>query len=147
MNNGRKISLKYVLALIFAALFFSITLNSPLIIQLSNGFYKILTPFQDTIPKYHRHSADTVIKDTTRKALIRMIPSFRRQIPFDYKISKDSLDAPIEYTASDSVVLDVPGKKVTLYNKANTKYKDLVLDAYKIQLDQDNQIVVATYML
>src|SRR6202022_3605255 len=59
--------------------------------------------------------------------------------------SKDTLDAPIDYKATDSVVMDVPSKKITLYNKANTKYKDISLDAYEIELDQPRDVVVARY--
>ncbi|HMH34971.1 MAG TPA: putative LPS assembly protein LptD [Puia sp.] len=146
MNNGRKISLKYVLALIFAALFFSITLNSSANYSGHAGFDKTLTAQQDTVPKpTPPASADTLAKDSAgiRAEGKDTIP--HQQDTLSYKISKDSLDGAIEYTASDSVVLDVPGKKVTLYNKANTKYKDLTLDAYKIQLDQVKQVVVATY--
>ena len=33
----------------------------------------------------------------------------------------------------------------TLYNKATVKQKDLDLEAYKIELDQDKQVVVATF--
>ena len=60
-------------------------------------------------------------------------------------VSKDSLDAPISYSAQDSVVLDVPTKNITLYNKANTKYKDIDLNAYNIRMDQANSLLLATY--
>ena len=56
---------------------------------------------------------------------------------FDLKISRDSLDAPIAYEAEDSMVLDVPGKKITLYGKeTKTDYKDNSLSAPVIELDQ-----------
>jgi hypothetical protein len=43
------------------------------------------------------------------------------------------------------MVLDMTTKKITLYNAASTKYQDLDLKAYKIEMDQTTQIVVATY--
>ena len=49
------------------------------------------------------------------------------------------------YSAQDSVVLDVPTKNITLYNKANTKYKDIDLEAYNIRMDQANSLLLATY--
>ncbi len=61
------------------------------------------------------------------------------------KVSKDSLDAPINYTASDSVVMNIPAKTITLYNNASAKYKDMDLEAYKIELDQPKQVVTANY--
>jgi lipopolysaccharide assembly outer membrane protein LptD (OstA) len=42
------------------------------------------------------------------------------------------------------MVLDFPAKTITLYNKANVKQKDINLDAYKIVLDQDKQLMIAT---
>ncbi|MBI2729584.1 MAG: LPS-assembly protein LptD [Sphingobacteriales bacterium] len=65
---------------------------------------------------------------------------------FDLKLSKDSLDAPIEYSASDSMVLDIPSKKLFLYKAATIKYKDIDLKAGKAELDQQSQILVATYL-
>ncbi|HTQ27153.1 MAG TPA: putative LPS assembly protein LptD [Puia sp.] len=78
---------------------------------------------------------DSLLKDTSQvqKDTLR------------FKTSKDSLDAPVDYSASDSVVLNVPGKTITLYDKANIKYKGMTLDAYTIQFDQPKQIVVATF--
>ncbi|HVU84047.1 MAG TPA: hypothetical protein VHC50_04355, partial [Puia sp.] len=88
--------------------------------------------------------ADSVLSDT---ASFRSDSTVQRTDTFQIKMSKDSLDAPISYSAADSVVLDVPTKNVTLYNKANTKYKDITLDAYKIQMDQPRNLITATYLL
>ena len=52
---------------------------------------------------------------------------------------------PIAYSAQDSVVLDMPTKNITLYNKATTKYKDIDLEAYNIRMDQANNLLLATY--
>ncbi|MHA4810235.1 putative LPS assembly protein LptD [Flavitalea flava] len=161
MNNyGRKISSKYLLALIFTALFFSVTLNSPANYSSFRRFYKILALGEDTSkPRKSRGKAakpkDTLRKDslfalrdsmhmagdTTRDSLHRQVAD-----TLDYKISKDTLEASIDYKAADSVVMDVPSKKITLYNKANAKYKDADLSAYKIQLDQSRNVVVATHI-
>ncbi len=71
----------------------------------------------------------------------------RRNDTLGVKVSKDTLDAAIDYKASDSVVMNVPGKTITLYNKANAKYKDVNLDAYKIEMDQDRNVVVASHIM
>lgn len=94
----------------------------------------------DTIPSFRKK--DTIpFKDT--------IPSkdsmVTRSDTFNLKLSKDSLDAPIAYKASDSMVLNVPDKKITLYNKGDVKYKDMDLTADSIELDQATQMVTATY--
>ena len=74
--------------------------------------------------------------------------SLRQQIDTVHiPISKDTLDAPISYSAQDSVVLDVPTKNITLYNKAVTKYKDIDLEAYNIRMDQSHSLLIATFKL
>lgn len=78
-------------------------------------------------------------------ALDTSLKKIRVTDTINVKISKDSLDAPVTYAASDSMVFDVPARKITLYNKSSTKYKDLDLSAYKIEMDQEKQIVVASY--
>ncbi len=146
MNNGGKISLKYLSTLILTLLFFCVTVNS------SARYYRNRdqpppNP-QDTIPKNIISAPkDTVIIDS---ALLDTLPfhsdSVRLQVDTIHApYSKDSLDAPISYSAQDSVVLDVPTKNITLYNKANTKFKDIDLDAYNIRMDQANSLLLATY--
>ena len=162
---GRKISSKYLLALIFTALFFSVTFNSPANYSAYPGFDKLLAIGLDTVPRLPRAVNDTVPKDSLallKDSLARALDSAARDSLFiigdttrdsthrqidtiDMKVSKDTLDAAIDYKASDSVVMDVPGKKITLYNNANAKYKDMDLTAYQIQLDQPSNIVIATY--
>jgi LPS-assembly protein len=160
MNNGGKISLKYLSTLILTLLFFCITVNS------SARYYKysaiINSQARDTIPKKPdsvQKKQDTipkknvpVLKDTviTDSALLDTLPfhsdSLHQQVDtMHIPLSKDSLDAPITYSAQDSVVLDVPTKNITLYNKANTKYKDIDLDAYNIRMDQSHSLLLATF--
>ena len=148
MDNGRKINSKYILALIFTGIFFAVTFNSPANYSSGSRFCKTLTPASDTIPA-GKISADTVphnLRDSLLKDSLRANDtSIQKQDTLDYKVSKDSLDAPVNYSAMDSVVLDVPTNIGTLYNKATVKQKDLSLAAYKIELDQNKQIVIASY--
>ena len=148
MNNGGKISLKCVSTLIFASVFLCITLNS------SRGYSarsnKIPVFSNDTIPeKIVAGARDTLPADSALQDTIpfRTDSAVQQTDTFHIRLSKDSLDAPISYSAADSVVLDVPTKNVTLYNKANTKYKDINLDAYKIRMDQPRDLLTATYTL
>ena len=144
-NNGRKISSKYLLTLVFTGAFFSVTLDSPANYSRFTGFYKILASSSDTA-KPHLPALDTSLRsmagDTTRYTLVRG----RTQTvdTLDYKVSKDTLEAQIDYKASDSIVMEVHTHRITLYNNANTKYKDADLTAYQIQYDQDRNVVVAT---
>lgn len=106
-------------------------------------FYKSLTAFQDTTRPLARDTTRPFGRDTTRRPG-DTIPR-QRIDTFDVRISKDSLTAPVNYTASDSVVLDVPTKKVTLYNKATVKYETMDLTGSVITMDQPRKLVIATY--
>src|SRR5687767_3927857 len=97
MNTGRKVSPKNYLLWITLLLISSITTFATG--NYTNGifFYKTLTSaqsMQDTIPA----RSDTIPqnRDTTIKPA-QTIDTL------DVKISKDSLDAPVTYTASDSM--------------------------------------------
>ena len=70
--------------------------------------------------------------------------SFNEKVDtFSLKYSKDSLDAPLKYTAEDSAVVLVTEKKIILYGKTKTEYKDIVLTAPKVEIDQQTEIVTA----
>ncbi|MCG7751421.1 LPS-assembly protein LptD [Flavihumibacter cheonanensis] len=147
MKDGGKFSLKYIFIGLFALLLVILTHASKANYPFSGKFNAPLTHQQrDTVPSkvdslpLKKDSLGNPIRDTTGKL-------FQQIDTLNVKISSDSLDAPVQYAASDSMVLDVPTKKITLYNKASTKYKDLDLTAYSIELDQPTQIVVATFML
>ncbi|MEJ7611638.1 MAG: putative LPS assembly protein LptD [Ferruginibacter sp.] len=63
---------------------------------------------------------------------------------FNFRTSKDSLNAPIYYHADDSMVIDVPAQKMYLYGKVSSvKYEDNNLSAPQIQFDQRTNLVSA----
>ncbi len=140
-------------ALIFFCLLCIITL--PL---LANNEWKIkfpksLTVITDTIPVKQFDSLH--IKKITADTLKKTDSSFKntsdtsindssKHITVDTLLfSKDSIDAPVNYTAADSGILLIPGKQFILYGKANTDYKDIKLDANTIQYDQQSHIITA----
>lgn len=150
MINRRKNSLKYSIKAILLVGFLLITFDIFSSGILLEGFYNTLTVheqhfnneylFLDTIPPFKSDSlkkiTDTIPgKDST----VTSIDSFT------VKMSKDSLDAPVNYEAADSMVFDVPRKKIILYSKGKITYKDMELTADSIGLDQDSSMLVATY--
>jgi len=61
-----------------------------------------------------------------------------------FKVSKDSLSAPVTYHADDSMVLDVPGKKLMLYGKkSQVNYEDNQLTSPFIEYDNSSNLVRA----
>lgn len=79
-------------------------------------------------------------------------------IPFDSTGSEDTLsesildtskqvisdiDAPINYSSKDSLVYDFKNKRIFLYDEAKLTYKDLKLEAGRITVDQETQVLEA----
>jgi lipopolysaccharide assembly outer membrane protein LptD (OstA) len=116
-------------------------------------FPKSLTVTTDTIPsnRIDSFSVKKIIADTLKPAdsisknsTDTLIKDSSNQIAVDTLLfSKDSLDAPVNYTAEDSGVLIIPEKQFILYGKANTTFKDMKLDANTIKYDQKTNIVTA----
>jgi LPS-assembly protein len=160
MNTRLKVNLKFHVLWITTVLISTITVIASGNYKAGVKFRTHLTGYSDTVPLRKYNNPDTLSKlpDTIHER----INNFSDTVPLKatdtagkiqtidtlgVKVSKDSLDAPVSYAATDSMVLDVPTKKITLYNQANTKYKDLDLTAYKIEMDQEKQVVVATHSL
>lgn len=62
-----------------------------------------------------------------------------------YKLAKNALEAPIQYSAEDSMVIDVPGKKVTLYgNKVTTEYRNNNLTGPIVSFDEASGDIIAS---
>ena len=65
-----------------------------------------------------------------------------RQVAF----SKDSLDAPVAYNATDSMIYDISGQKIHLYGNASVAYTTITLNAAHIVFDWATNIVTAEGM-
>ena len=59
----------------------------------------------------------------------------------------DGLDAPVYYSAIDSMVMDVITEEVTLYGQGVVEYTDTKLTADRITIDIKTNEVTATYSL
>ncbi|MGV3528610.1 MAG: putative LPS assembly protein LptD [Flavisolibacter sp.] len=59
------------------------------------------------------------------------------------RMSKDTLDAPVHYEAADSAVLFVKDQMMILYGETKTTYKDIVLTAPEVELNQQTNILTA----
>lgn len=176
-NNGRKIRSKTLLILIFTALFFSVTFNSPANYSAVGRFCKILTSSPNTARKGSSHSSksnvpsrisassDTIptgrplvthrvyvgrdtsytdlYGDTIRYSYIRTRYGKSADTP-DYKISKDTLPAQIDYKAADSIVMVIPTKNIKLYKDADAKYNGADLTADHIEYQQSRNVIIAS---
>ena len=150
MMNKCKNSLKHGSALLLTLMLLSITKGLFANYAVPDPFLNLLTAFQDTTRP--RSASDTIPRrtsDSSRLFKNDTIPgkdSLRTvKDTFNLKISKDTLSAPVQYTASDSVVMVVKDKKIILFSKANVKYTDVDLSADSIELDQPSKMLIASY--
>jgi len=138
----------FILALLISALLlinksaFSASLDwttsNPAKIE-NNDFVKLLSQKKvnpDTIP-VKQIIADSIVKKNDTLIVAK-------NDTLNFRKSKDSLNAPVNYHADDSMVFDIPSKKLYLYGKSsNVKYADNDLGAPFIQFDQQTSIVTA----
>jgi LPS-assembly protein len=109
---------------------------------------------QDTLPKGKQPAVNrpsvpvngdtsSLTRDTVPGRINDSLTSVQTTDTFSLKISKDTLDAPVEYEAEDSAVLFVKEQKFILYGKTQTKYKDVVINAPQTVLDQQTNVLTA----
>jgi LPS-assembly protein len=99
--------------------------------------YSTLT--SDTIPKKRNDSTALQTNDSLSKG-DSTVP---KTDTFSLRISKDTLDAPVDYEAEDSAVLLVKQKKFILYGKTKVTHKDIVLTSPKVEMDQQTNLITA----
>ncbi len=62
-------------------------------------------------------------------------------VSFEY--SRESIDDPIDYSARDSMIYDIPNQKVYLYGNASVKQKNLWVTAAFILVDNKSNLLAA----
>ena len=111
------------------------------LVNLQGSTAQIIPPEKDTLS-----TLDNV--EMSEGDTIPLVPPLRDTSAFasnaeKIKYSKDSLDAQIDYTAKDSIILDIKNQKVHLYGEAVVTYTSLELKADYIIFDWGNNIVEA----
>ena len=106
-------------------------------------FHSSLTT--DTVPVNSELVRKAVKKDSSKnKEQISDTNIVVKRDTFSFKSSKDSLDAPVIYHADDSMVMDIPAKKIILYGKeTRVNYIDNKLVSPRIEFDQRTNLVSA----
>lgn len=88
---------------------------------------------RDTVP------LDSLIANAKSADTTRTPANFSGSIT----LSKDSLDAPVDYTAQDSMIYDIAGQRVHLWGEASVTYTSINLTAGHIIFDWKTNIVTA----
>ncbi len=123
-----------------------------------NYFNKIFT---DTVPRPHAvkfPSRDSLAKDTSRPRPVPARDTVPPPVPdslrldtasvvktdtVNVRLSKDSLTAPVNYKAEDSIVMYVKKKEFRLYKKADVKYENTTLTGNTMDFNQATGILTS----
>lgn len=134
----------FVYGLLTATLFYAQTWKTRAAGVHHSDFYTPLTFLADTTgPSKKNDTIKALPADTTKLPLPDSSRFIEKVDTFKIRFSKDSLDAPVKYEAADSAVVLVKDKKILLYGKTKTEYKDITLTAPQVELDQQTQVVTA----
>ncbi|MEO9144879.1 MAG: putative LPS assembly protein LptD, partial [Ginsengibacter sp.] len=108
----------------------------------------------DSIPSKNITIADSIPsknvdslpgKETDTLSIKNISDSTKSADTIHYDLAKNALESPLDYSAEDSMVIDVKGKTVTLYgNKVTTNYKDSKLTGPIIAFDQASGDIIAS---
>jgi LPS-assembly protein len=148
MKELRKFRSNYFFnGILAAAMLCTLTWKTAAYAVPAHGFYSLLTAGTDTmkppgttgnLKRFTYAGTDsTKLPDNDSTSVKQKVDTF------SLKLSKDSLEAPLKYAAEDSVVVMIQDKKIYMYGKTRTDYKDISLTAPKVELDQQTQIVTA----
>lgn len=132
MSKLYKINKKILTVFIVSIALFFLTLSLEANVVINNIAHP---PIQDTIPSKVKIGKDSIQnkKTDSTKVLTKDTLVF----------SKDSIDAPVKYSATDSGVLIISTKQFILYGSATAKYQDMELEAATIEYLQDKQTIKA----
>ncbi len=89
---------------------------------------------------------DTTAMDSLQLAVFRHNKAIDDSIRADSlnKLKKNSIEAPVEYSADDSIVYDAISKTAYLYGESKVKYQTMDLASDKIYMNLDSNLVHAT---
>lgn len=91
-------------------------------------------------------SADTLGMDSLQLAVYHHNKAIDDSIRLDSinRAKKNGIDAPVAYTANDSLVYDAETRTAKLYGSSEVKYENMDLKSDKIRMSLDSSVVHAT---
>ena len=102
---------------------------------------KKINATSDSIPP---NTIDSLSKNVDSLSKKKISDSTKSADTIHYNLAENALTSPLDYSAEDSMVIDVQGKTVTLYgNKVTTNYKDNKLTGPIIAFDEASGDIIA----
>jgi lipopolysaccharide assembly outer membrane protein LptD (OstA) len=109
----------------------------------------VVNAASNDFPESYYQTADTLIQnhDTLTSTVNDTVNSVIDSVSKPPQQSQARIEDLIERSARDSIIQDIMHKKVYLYGEAKIKYQDIELKAERIEVNFDNNTVVATGIL
>ena len=100
----------------------------------------------DTIVLSKSNEPDTTAMDSMQLAIYKHNKAIDDSLAFDSinRTKKNGIDAPVHYTAEDSMIYDATTGLAYLYGSSTVKYTDMDLNSEKIYINLDSSVVHAT---
>lgn len=145
MNQLNKGKANYILVQALLTLFFFLTLNCSASGLDGIDFHSYLTT--DTLPLNRSDTRNPRPVNENEPLAPEKIADTNIVVKadtFSLPASKSALDAPVVYHADDSMVMDIPAKKIILYGKiSSVTFLDNELFSPRIEFDQKTNLVSA----
>ncbi len=105
-----------------------------------------LKPLAKLPDSTHVDDVDTTKMDSLQRAIYRHNKAIDDSLALDSanRKRKNSIDAPVFYTAQDSLTYDAASGMTYLYGNSNVKYENMDLTSDRIYMNLDSSIVHAT---
>ena len=90
--------------------------------------------------------ADTVAMDSLKLAIFNYNKAIDDSLKLDSlnKARPNGIEAPVKFTANDSIVYDAVTKDAFLYGDSKVDYQDMNLSSERVQMNLNNSLVYAT---
>lgn len=100
----------------------------------------------DSILRDQYFGSDTSMMDSLQLAIYHHNKAIDDSLHQDSlnRQRKNGIDAPVVYSAKDSIIYDASNKRAYLYGSSSTKYEDMDLASEKIDMSLDSSLVHAT---
>jgi hypothetical protein len=132
--------------LLFAFIFMMASSNIPFFKKNKQG------AANDSVELAEENRMDSIARNDTTKMDSMQLAIYHHNKAIDDSLSLDStnrkkkngIDAPVDYSAKDSIVYDAKSKLAHLYGGSEVKYENMDLLSDKIRMSMDSSLVHAT---
>lgn len=136
-----------IFLLLFAFIFMMASSNIPFFKKKNKSI-----SVKDSVELAEENRIDSIARNDTTKMDSMQLAIYHHNKAIDDSLSLDSanrkkkngIDAPVDYSAKDSIVYDAKSKLAHLYGSSEVKYENMDLLSDKIRMSMDSSLVHAT---